>query len=543
MMAAVGCAAAIAASSCSPSVVDGRGSSTTKPRLIVLLTVDQLRGDLLERHSQDFDGGFKRLLETGFVYRNAVVDHALTLSMAGHASIATGNHPSRHGYTGNESWGESARDGWWYQSFTADPDYSIIGAPGEDGYSPTKLMSSSLTDWVLASDDEAKSVVLAVGSHVSVPYGGKTGHSVFNFDVESGQFSTSTYYRKSLPDWVESFNRETLPDWIERSREWKSVFGAPEAAPTDDETTPGAVEEPSARFPHEFSGARDASDQSALYSWFKDTPFADLAMSELAKAPIAEERLGLDDSVDLLVLAFNGVDNIGHLYGPHSAEQYENLRLLDTAIAALLDYLDKTIGPDAYVVALTADHGVMNVPERESKQSRVGVRVSKAEIEALLDAVERAAVDGDDSLDSRIARMEAVLEGAPFVGQAWTQSELSKASAEDQFATLYKKSRYEGRYDPFPLWTSSRRAYHPARYGISVQFKENHVFYAAPAVHGSPYFNDRHVPIIFYGAGNWAGSALKPARTIDVAPTLADIAGLKLVDSADGVSLRADFER
>jgi len=513
-----------------------------RPHLVVLLVFDQLRGDLLPLYHDDFDGGFRTLLDDGFVYTDARVDHALTVSLSGHASIATGSLPSRHGFVGNEYWGQNDDGAWWYQSLVADQQYELIGSTNEYGYSPAKLETESLGDWFNADDKTGRAIILAVGNEISVPYGGKTGHSVYNYSTQTGTFTTSTFYQKRLPQWLTKFNNEVLPSWVNRSLIWERKAGASTSQPRADSAS---YENDGVHtiFPHSFVVERSDTSAQSLNSWFKDTPFADLSMLELAEAGLAAEHLGEDESTDLLVLVFNGTDNIGHSYGPLSVEQYENLKLLDAALGNFLKRLDGTVGEGNYVVALTADHGVMNIPEYEREQGRSGTRVTGDQIEDLLDQVEVAVSGSKPGEIDETDLVSSVLERASFVEKAWTRDELSTQPAPNEIARLYRNNLFEGRFDPFPLWTNKQRPHHPSSYGIYLQLKENTIYGAAPGVHGSPYLYDRHVPVIFYGRGVYAGTSKRQVRTIDVAPTIAELAGAPIGVDIDGVSLIEDLHQ
>lgn len=512
-----------------------------KPSLVVLLVFDQLRGDLLPLYSKDLDGGFRTLLDDGFVYTDARVDHALTVSLSGHASIATGSMPSRHGFVGNEYWGRNEDGAWWYQSLVADPQYALLGSTSEFGYSPAKLETNSIGDWFNAGDKGGRSFVLAVGSEISVPYGGKTGRSVYNYSTQTGTFTTSAYYQKTLPQWLTEFNNDVLPTWVNRSLIWERQAGASSSRPRTD-SAPYENDGVHTTFPHSFVVEGSDTGVQSLNSWFKTTPYADLAMLKLAEVGLSAEQLGDDGVTDLLVLVFNGTDNVGHAFGPLSVEQYENLKLLDAALGSFFERLDETIGEGKYIVALTGDHGVMNIPEYEQEQGRPGTRVTHDQIEDLLDQVEVAVTNSTLSETETTDLVVRVLEGAPFVEKAWTRDELLADPAPSEIARLYKNNLFEDRIDPFPLWTNKERDHHPSAYGIYSQLKENTIYDSAPAVHGSPYLYDRHVPVIFYGRGINAGTSKRQVRTIDIAPTIAELAGVSINVEIDGVSLVEDLQ-
>jgi arylsulfatase A-like enzyme len=217
-----------------------------------------------------------------------------------------------------------------------------------------------------------------------------------------------------------------------------------------------------------------------------------------------------------------------------SLEQFDTLKRLDRALGEFLDHLDASVGKGRYVLAFSADHGVVD-PTDPGVNGRV---VKSAEIEAVLDQVEQASTQGPLTEEALKQKIVAILKNADFIADAYTEERLKQPS-NDPFLRLYANVARHGLTTDFPLWTSKERPHHPARYNIIVRFKENAVIDAAAAVHGSPYAQDRLVPIIFAGAGIRHGELTAGARTVDVAPTLAAAAGIATPKELDGHAIGA----
>ena len=208
------------------------------------------------------------------------------------------------------------------------------------------------------------------------------------------------------------------------------------------------------------------------------------------------------------------------------------LARLDKALESFLDRLDRVVGKNNYVLVLSADHGVTGKGE-------VGVQVIAVDnMETLLDKIEQTAARPHTSEKALKDDIVAVLKTAPFVADAYTEERL-EAPSNDPYVRLYRNMLRPGFTTDFPLWSNKDRPHHPARYHILVRFKENFMPDEATAVHGSPYTRDRLVPIIFYGADIRAGSATTGGRTVDVAPTLAAVAGIAAPKNLDGHVLTA----
>jgi hypothetical protein len=503
-------------------------AAAESPRLVVQITFDQLRGDLLERYRPALGGGLKRVLDQGWWVRRGEAAHGLTVSWPGHGTLATGMYPTHHGLTANEWW-DKVGDSWNEVGAATDPKTSIVGHSGMAGESPWRMEATSIGDWFKAASPAAK--VIAIGSDAAIPYGGKRPDGTYWFDSAAGGFTTSTYYASSRPAWIDALNARiaALPKtWtLAVPKRWQALAQHPQQCPAFKSEGDAPVAAGGMLGPHVY---RDSS--GSHLSWLGSTPLADEELLAHAGNIVRAEGMGQDDVPDYLNLAIGSTDSVGHQYGPVSLEQLDTVLRLDRALGAFLDDLDRTVGKGRYAFAISADHGAADPPEDHCIH-----RVTSAEIEELLDRVEVLAKGHKGNGTSLQAAIIAELQKAPFVGEVYTAERLARAAPGDRKAELMKRSFLPARIPNFPLWSNKPREFHPARYGIFVQFREGMIFDYARSVHGSPYAYDRLVPVIFYGAGVPHRELSRGARTADVAPTLAVLAGVRPASGLDGRAL------
>lgn len=501
-------------------LVAGSAEAAERPRLIVQITFDQLRGDLLDRYGPALSGGLRRMMDRGWRVKRGEAAHGITVSWPGHGTLATGLYPSHHGWTANEWWMEVAGK-WQEVSAGADPRYHELGREGAAGRSTRTMLAPAIGDWFKAASPRSK--VVAIGSDAAVPYAGRNPDALFWYDAAVG-FTTSTNYAATLPLWVVHLNARiaALPhNWsFSPERPSLELAGHPQRCKEF---------QPSRGFPHAYAPGPEGT---SFLQWVGSTPLVDEELLRGAGEIVRANALGQDDIPDYLNIAIGSTDSVGHEYGPVSAEQLDAVVRLDRALGIFLDDLDRTVGKDRYVVGISADHGATDPPEE-----RCIHRVSTTEIDALLDRVENIAKQYESSGRSPVRAIEAELRKAPFVGGVYSRQILASAPATDWKAQLMRRSFRPDHIPNFPLWSNKPRPFHPARYGIFVIFKEGMIFDAATSVHGSPYAPDRLVPIIFYGAGVPRRVAEAGGRTVDVAPTLAALGGIRTPAKLDGKSL------
>lgn len=487
-----------------------------RPALVVMLVVDQLGEPLLERYDDLFTGGFRRLQDEGRVYVNATHDFAITKTAPGHATLSTGVQPSRHGIVSNE-WFEEMDGGWVEVENVEDPAESVVGHPDLTGISPHRLMRPGFADWL--RDAEPGAVVASVSGkdRGAVHPAAHVRGQVWWFEDTVGRFVTSTYYRDRIPEWVEIFHATRMAAYV-ADTVWSSTI--PDAAVGRSRPDTAAYEGDGVHtwFPHRFAVE---GDPDAFWEWFADTPTLDAATLDFAEALVAELEMGRDAVPDFLNVSVSQTDRVGHDYGPWSREQLDNLLRLDRRLGEFFDFLDRTVGEGRWTLGLSADHGYMVTPEDLHATGDSTARRLTTDELALLDSLAEGESRGS-SPDS----LAVYLRGLDFVADAWTWQDLAKAAPADSFAKLAMNSLYPG-----------RAGGELGGRGVEVRLAPELIEDERGTGHGSPYWYDRHVPMIFLGPGIPAGRDRERASTVDFAPTLARLLGIPYPDDLDGAPL------
>lgn len=523
-----------------------------QPKLVVGIMVDQMRQEYLYRfHSKYGNGGFKRLMNDGFVLKNGHYNYAPTVTGPGHASVYTGAPPAIHGIIGNE----------WYDkdlkkdvNCVDDPQHTVIGvATGNGDVSPWRMLSTTITDELeLFTQKRAKVIGISIKDRGAVLPAGHTPDGAYWYDGTSGKFVTSTYYTTKLPDWVEKFNQQNLAEkYI--TREWSTLLPINQYVESGPDNTPyenklGGKEQPV--FPYNLKTLRKANDYSLLSS----TPFGNDYLTDLAKAALAGENLGTDEITDFLAISYSSTDALGHAVGPNAIEIQDMYLRLDKNIEDLLKTLDARVGAGNYTVFLTADHGVADVAQYLKDNKIPAGYLNGSKLMSGLDEYLQQFFPGKKIV-------EKISGGQIFFDQEVFHNDPKASGVELLIATeltvnyLMKQQGIANAYSENVIRQSSFgeeglkgfvvRGYHPKRCGDVVIVPEPG-WYSAGGIpgttHGSPYTYDTHVPIVFYGKGIKKGSSVKYHSITDIAPTLSVLLNIKFPSGCTGQPVEELFE-
>jgi hypothetical protein len=485
---------------------------------VVVVAVDQLRGDMLTRYDDLFQGGIRRLLDRGTSFPRTTFGHAETATGPGHATISTGMHPAGHGIAGN-GWSE-LRDGAWTDVYAVeDPEHPLLADPELPGRSPANLRRDGLADWIRAAHPDARVVSVSRKDRAAIPLAGRGPGHVYWLALDQGVegFTTSTFYRDSLPDWVHAANAELAPVlwsdtvWVSDAPQEARERARPDPFPTEGDGVHTTL-------PHRAWQEAGLPERAEWGDWLEGTPSTDAAVVHLASRAVRELALGRRDAVDYLALGLSSTDGVGHGYGPWSQEQLDNLLRLDRGLGALMDSLDAAVGSDGWVLALTGDHGVLEMVEWRQEQGLPGHRLSREERTGM-EARARTHAGDPDALASALEELDVVAD-------AMTLEELRDGGTPaDTFVPLFRRSHVEGRVTgPFP------------GAGVVVRLREGVYGGSLGTGHGSPYHYDRWVPFLLYGPGVPAAVRDEAAGVVDVAPTLARLVGVPAPSELDGVA-------
>lgn len=492
-----------------------------QPDLVVFIAVDQLRGDYLDRFAPQLTGGLARLMREGAHFTNAFQDHAVTVTAVGHASMLSGRFPRSTGIISNN---------------LGVPDTQAVSTEGKRSASPFRFRGSTLIDWMRVTDPLSRALSVSGKDRGAIlPIG--RAHQPAYWYSSTGAFTTSDYYADTLPTWVQTFNARKLPEQY-AGRVW-TPLRSPADYPEPDGARALAAGQPNV-FPHALPAAGpQAAAQLANFPWMDEVTL------HLALTGLDALKLGKTGHPDLLAISLSTTDAIGHRYGPDSRELHDQVLRLDLALGAFLDSLYARFPREKVIVALTADHGVTSFPQVFAGDSAgaARLRVSLAPVVTELRA----------GLEKRGYPANSIVQegGLLMLGHALAQNRTLADSIATVFAERVRKLPGVERVDftrDIPKGDTindpiTRRWLHAlppdVPVPVVVTLEDKHIFgNTTSATHGSPRDRDAHVPIIFMGPQFKPGRYTEFVRTVDIAPTLAQVLTVPPTEPLDGKVLR-----
>ena len=343
---------------------------------------------------------------------------------------------------------------------------------------------------------------------------------------------TSTFYADAYPAGAQTFNDVDLKRMQEETTCSVSVPAKFRRLALPDDMK-AEYDHVHTTFPHVLAAetsADDAAQPAKLAEWFYFHPGVDEATLALADSAVDNLRLGQRGSTDLLTFHLGSLDAIGHRYGPRSLEHLDAVLRLDRALGRFFDSLDRKVGAGNYLVVMTADHGVAEIPEEAARLGRKGRRVTMKELDEVFDEAQRYATAHPDATPERNRAIAGLVRKHPFVEGAITREDLKRSKETSGPVSLFRNSYHPDRY----LLMLGGAHGSLARFDLVAWLTEGSIPDYAPTVHGSPHLYDRTVPLIFMGRGVSAGRTTARARTVDVAPTLACLASVPVPVRTDG---------
>src|SRR5258708_21525433 len=332
----------------------------TRPKLVVLLVVDQMRGDYVDKFRGQWSGGLKRLLTEGAWFRAAAFPYAATETCPGHSTISTGSFPANHGMVANAWWDREQQK---MVTCTSDPSVknsAYAGGTTKGGDSAWRMQMPAFAEELkFQTGGGTRVVTVSIKARSAIAMAGHKGDAVTWIDT-SGSLVTSSGF-VSAP-FVEEFAKKN-PVAQDFGKTWS--LSLPKAAYLYNETATGAgtVDGWTANFPHPLRGKEGATTpDAAYYEQWATSPFADTYLTKLAETAVDSLGLGKSGATDFLGVSYSSVDYVGHTFGPRSWEIQDILIRLDKDLGELFAFLDKKVGAGNYVVALSADHGVAPIP-------------------------------------------------------------------------------------------------------------------------------------------------------------------------------------
>jgi len=522
------------------------------PRLVLQITVDGLRGGVLDLYSENFGkNGLNYLRNKGVVYHNAHYLHANTETIVGHTTLATGATPAVHGMIGNV----------WYNADSGELGYNIEDAnspliptrqdiaegeqvdpaqkrAGSSGRSPAGILVPTFGDTLkIATSGQAKIFGISGKDRSAVAMAGKTG-TAYWYSTNTGDFESSTYYMDKYPNWVNNWNGEHKAEQL-GDGQWELFMNPEKYRPGRRDDRPYEVDLKgySRTFPHPYG----PKDHPLFFTLVQVSPEGDRLLLDFGKDLIEAEAIGQDEITDYLSISFSGVDAVNHFFGPASLESEDVLLQLDRTLADLFEFIDERVGLGNTLIVFSADHGMAEMPEYATE---LGYEAGRHYGDDLLATARKisSTLFGSDRLVKDFFRPYLYLDGAVIKIKGLDRKVVASAIADD-LAKIKGiggaiVSSSSGRGNPTGAAAAVRHNNHPLRAGDIYIFQQPYwfMFERGPvaAMHGSPWSYDTHVPIIFAGPG------IKPARVdrlvhpIDVAPTLSALLNISPPAAAEG---------
>lgn len=510
------------------------------PKLAVLLVVDQMPADYVDRFQTGWSAGLKRLVSEGAWLTRASYPYLTTVTCAGHATISTGAFPSTHGVFQNVWFDRGLK-----RVVTCTNDETVApiayGKGNAGSESGALLLTPSFAD-EMRRQRAARVVSLSLKARSAIMLAGHGGDAVTWLSDTLDGWGTSTAFAAAPVPEVHAFVTANPID-ADYRRVWERLLPPNRYSEAD----AGLGENPPAgwttSFPHPLMGSPGSRGPDvAFYHQWELSPYADAYLGRMATALAESMRLGRHEGTDLLAVSFSSPDLVGHAFGPYSQEVRDMFLHLDATIGNLLNRLDTIVGRGRYVVALSSDHGVTPIPEQLKAKGQDGGRL---DMPALANAIERAAqaAAGPGKYVSRLVWNDIYLEPGMFEKLAGTSAldQVIKAvSAEPGVARVFRRDELPAaRSSRDPLLRAAALSYVPDRGGdLVIAAKSGWMMSTTGTTHGSPNADDQRVPILFYGQGIRPGRYDAPATPADIAPTLAAICGITM-PQAQGRALSA----
>ena len=515
---------------CVPSLPGHAAASGSRPRLVVILAVDQMRTEYADQFIGHWRAGLRRLFEQGAWFTRAAYPYLNTVTCAGHATIGTGAVPSVHGMVLNDWWD---RDTQRPVHCTDDDGVSIVsyGKPQRGGHSAARLEVPTFADEMRRQAAIAPRVVtLSIKPRSAIMLAGHAGDVVLW--RQNATWATSTAFtRGPVPDvarWLTAnpVDRDRTLIWDRALPRSRYLF---EDSPVGKRPPEGWGDS----LPHPLRGD-GPSPAAGFNARWQASPFADEYLARLAAHLIERLQLGQRAGTDYLGISFSALDSIGHKFGPRSHEVQDALVRLDATVGRLLNVLDRAVGPDRYVLAFSSDHGVSPVPEQMAGAGHDAGRIVSLDLSRRLEDAVRKALGPTERYVARVFYTDVYFR--PGVYDRLKAQPAALAAAVEALLgapgvmRVYRSDLLAGGgYQGDPLAAAARLSHYPRRSGdLVVVPKPNWISSNDAATHGTAHPYDSRVPVVFLGAGIKGGKYDGAATPADIAPTLARVAGVTL---------------
>jgi len=525
-------------------------------RLVLQITIDQLRGDQPRIYKERFgQNGFRYLMDKGVFFVNAHYAHADTETGPGHATLVTGGQPSQHGIIGGDWW-DDVKKKIIYS--VEDDDFRVLTEhvdtePGKTGggRSPANLQSTTIGDEMfIASEQTAKVFAVSGKDRSAIIPGGRAGKA---FWLHHGDFVTSEFYFKQLPDWLVAWNNKKLADSY-RDKSWDLLYDRSTYWRADKDDMP--YEENYKHLGRTIPKKYATKDDESYYKGIEHSPASDELVLSFTKDLIDREKLGQGNTADYLSVSFSSTDLIGHTWGVNSLEAEDNILRVDRNLADLFALVDKKVGLNKTLIVLSADHGVPEISEYMQSLKFPAVRIDPQDLPKKIEASLKQKYGTEDSFIETFVYPYVYLNEYTVDKLKLSMEEVERATAE--FAMRYpgisfaatRSDMASGRLPAGnPHMQRIGNTFHSKRSGNVHLVADQHAILMhypwnlKAALHGAVWTYDTYVPIMFVAPGVVPQVSVRPCGPHDVAPTISTYLGIKPPSGSVGNPLPELFNR
>lgn len=519
---------------CTPLFAQKKNSKSTtagnypttvdRPKLVVGLVIDQMKWDYLYRYYDRYsNGGFKRLVNDGFSAENTYISYTPTYTACGHASVYTGSVPAINGIIGN-NWFDPrlGRDVYC----TEDNDMQTVGSTSDAGkMSPKNMLSNSITDELkLATNFKSKVIGISMKDRGAILPAGHSADGAYWYDGATGNWITSTYYRKDLPAWVNKYNNLKETDKF-LAKDWTTLY------PIETYTQSSADDKiyearfkgaTSSAFPHVLKNAVGTD-----FGLIRSTPYGNTMTLDLAKLAIEAEEMGKDDITDFLAVSCSSTDYVGHQFGPNSIEAEDTYLRLDKDLEAFFNYLDKTVGKGNYLFFLTADHGAVEVPgylvENKIPAGNVNSRQLLKDLNASIEKDFGIKNTTLSAMNNQVVFDKAAIKAGKGDYNAIKAATMEFLRYQEGIMDAIDLSNLNNTTLPAEIKNRIANGYNAQRSGDVYFILKPNWFDGGKTgtSHGTWYAYDSHIPLVFMGWNVKPGKTNKNYYMSDIASTVA----------------------
>ncbi len=516
--------------------------TSSRPKLVVGIVVDQMRYDYLTRFESKFgDGGFNRMINEGFNCKNNHFNYIPTYTGPGHASVYTGTTPKIHGIIGNN----------WYDKETkemvycaGDDNVKSVGTEHKAGkMSPHRMETTSFADENrLFTQMQGKTIGISLKDRGAILPAGHVANAAYWFHGrDEGRWISSSFYMNDLPKWVKDFNTETHAESY--LKEWNTLYDISTYTESgvDENTFEGGFKgKEKATFPYDLKAL---SKDNRGFDILKATPYGNSLTTDFAIAAIKAEGLGQDQITDVLAVSFSATDYVGHNFGVNSKEIQDTYLRLDKDLERLFIYLDATVGKGEYTVFLTADHGAVDVPSYLTSaripSGYVDNKDRKEKFNTFLEATY-----GTKDIVENISNGQIFLDRKKVEDLDLNLIDVQNAIAMEQLgykniskvytATTMSSSSFSNGVEML-----LQNGFNQKRSGDVLLVNDTaFISYSKTgSTHGSGLNYDTHVPLLFFGKGVKHGETFDKTVIPDIAPTISALLGISFPNGATGKPL------